>query len=144
MIFDLCGTVAGIVTPKGSMPTQGETLLPHTCNVCGRNLITGLTPRVDISSTCKVGQKLGVSLSLLTCSPSAWPSRVLYRRGQKSRRDFWITLYIESICCLCEDVDIGRHLPFIMRVPPPRLTKVLREVSLSLMLFALLDTSVPL
>jgi hypothetical protein len=44
-------------------------------NVCGRNLITGLTsaasPRVDISSTCKVGQKLGVSLPLLTCSPSA-------------------------------------------------------------------------
>jgi hypothetical protein len=35
--------------------------------VCGRNLITGLTsaasPRVDISSTCKVGQKIGVSLS---------------------------------------------------------------------------------
>ena len=42
--------------------------------MCGRNLITGLTsaasPRVDISSTCKVGQKLGVSLPLLTCSPS--------------------------------------------------------------------------
>jgi hypothetical protein len=35
--------------------------------VCGRNLITGLTsaasPRVDISSTCKVGKKLGVSPS---------------------------------------------------------------------------------
>ena len=49
--------------------------LPNTCNVSGRNLITGLTsaasPRVDISSTCKVGQKLGVSLPLLTCSPSA-------------------------------------------------------------------------
>ena len=59
--------------------------LPHTLQVCGRNLITGLTsaasPRVDISSTCKVGQKLGVSLPLLTCSPSAWPSRLLYRKG---------------------------------------------------------------
>ena len=46
----------------------------HTCNVCGWNLITGLTsvasPRVEISSTCKVKQKLGVSLPLLTCSPS--------------------------------------------------------------------------
>jgi hypothetical protein len=45
------------------------------CNVCGRNLITLLTsaalPRVDISSTCKVGQKIGVSLPLFTCSPSA-------------------------------------------------------------------------
>jgi len=61
-------------------------------------LITGLTsaasPRVDVSSTCKVGQKLGVSLPLLLCSPSAWLSRLLYRRGQKSRRDLWITLYI--------------------------------------------------
>ena len=67
-------------------------------HVCGRNLITGLTsaasPRVDISSTCKVGQKLGVSVPLLTCSPSAWPSRLLYRRGRKSRRDVRITLYI--------------------------------------------------
>ena len=40
--------------------------LPYPCKVCGRNLITGLTsaasPRVGTSSTCKVGQKLGVSL----------------------------------------------------------------------------------
>jgi hypothetical protein len=48
---------------------------------------------LDISSTCKVGQKFGVSLPLLTCSPSAWPSRLLYRRGRKSRRDLWITVY---------------------------------------------------
>jgi hypothetical protein len=25
---------------------------------------------------------------------TAWPSRLLYRRGRKSRRDLWITLYI--------------------------------------------------
>jgi hypothetical protein len=65
--------------------------------VCGRNLITGLrsaaSPRVYISSTCKVGQKLGLSLPLLTCSPSAWSSPLLYCRGRKSRRDLWITLY---------------------------------------------------
>jgi hypothetical protein len=29
----------------------------------------------------------------LTWSLSAWPSRLLYRRGRKSRRDLWITLY---------------------------------------------------
>jgi hypothetical protein len=71
------------------------------CNVCGRSLITGLTcaasPRVDISSTCKVGQKLGVSLPLLTYSPSAWPSRLLYRRGWKSWRDLRITVYIKHL-----------------------------------------------
>ena len=43
-------------------------------HVYGRNLITEFTsaasPRVDISNTCKVGQKLGVSLPLLTCYPS--------------------------------------------------------------------------
>ena len=55
------------------------------------------TPRVDISSTCKVGHKLGVSLPLLTCSPSAWLSRLLYRRGRKSRRHLWIALYFTSL-----------------------------------------------
>ena len=72
--------------------------LQHTCNVCGRDLITGLSsaasPRVDISSTCKVRQKIGLSLPLLICFPSAWPSRLLYRRGRKSRSDLRITLYI--------------------------------------------------
>ena len=38
--------------------------LPHTCNVCGRNLIIGLASaaslRVDISSTCKVGHLMVV------------------------------------------------------------------------------------
>ena len=71
--------------------------LPHTCIICGRKLITGLTSaesaRFDISNTCKVRQKFGVPLPLLTCSPSPWSSRLLYRRGQKSRRDLWITLY---------------------------------------------------
>ena len=72
----------------------------HMLHVCGRNLITGLTspasPRVDIPSSCKVEQKLGVSLRLFTCSPSAWPSRLLYRRGRNSRRDLRITLYIRA------------------------------------------------
>jgi hypothetical protein len=84
---------------EGRMSTEGETLQVSVLkHVCGRNLITGLTsaasPRVDISSTCKVGQKLGVSLPLLTCSLSAWPSRLLYRRVRNSRRDLWITPYI--------------------------------------------------
>ena len=48
--------------------------LPHTCNVCDRNLITRLT-----------------------CSPSTWPSWLLYRRGRKSRRDLWITLYMKKL-----------------------------------------------
>jgi hypothetical protein len=77
---------------------RGQIHAPYATwfTMCGRNLIAGLTstmsPRVDILSTCKVGQKIGVSLPLLTCSPSAWPSRLLYRRGRKSRRYLWITL----------------------------------------------------
>jgi hypothetical protein len=67
------------------------------CDVCGSNLITGLTsvapPRVNISSIWNVGQKLGASLPLLICSPSSCPSRLLYRRGRKSRRDLLIALY---------------------------------------------------
>ena len=37
-ISDPCGTVSGIVTPKGSMSTEGETLqvsvLPCRCSIC--------------------------------------------------------------------------------------------------------------
>jgi hypothetical protein len=58
------------------------------------NLTSAASPRVDISRTCKVGQKFGVSLPLLTFSPSAWPSRLLYGRGRKFRWELWITLYI--------------------------------------------------
>jgi hypothetical protein len=38
-----------------------------------------------------------VCLPLLTCSPSAWPSRLPYRRGRTYRRDLWITLYFQFI-----------------------------------------------
>jgi hypothetical protein len=38
-----------------------------------------------------------MSLPMLTCSPSAWPSRLLYCRGRKSRRGLWITLYIRPV-----------------------------------------------
>ena len=51
----------------------------------------------DISSTCKVGQELWASLPLLTCSPSACPCRLLYRRGRNSRGDLWITLYFNLL-----------------------------------------------
>jgi len=51
------------------------------------------SPRVHISSTCKVGQKLGVSLSLLICSFLPCLSWLLRSRARKSRRDLWITLY---------------------------------------------------
>jgi len=47
---------------------QSLLLTTRCCNVCDRNLITGLTsaasPRVDISSTCKVGQTWSVSPSV--------------------------------------------------------------------------------
>jgi hypothetical protein len=85
-------------------PSSRQSLLStaRCCNVCGRNLITGLTsaasPKVDISSTCMVGQKFGVSLPLLTCSPSVWPSRLLYLRGRNFRRGLWVTLYYECYC----------------------------------------------
>jgi hypothetical protein len=50
----------------------------------------------ELLSTCKVGQKLGVSLPLLTCSRSAWPSLLLYLRGWKSWRDLRITLHTHT------------------------------------------------
>jgi len=87
--------------PAEWLPVRCETKRPagaigRDCRVCARNVCQEPS-EVNISSTCKVGQKLGVSLPLLTCSPSAWPSRLLYRRGRKSRRDLWITLYIDCL-----------------------------------------------
>jgi hypothetical protein len=61
-----CGTVAGMVTPKGSMSGKGGTLqvsvLPYSCSIC---------PAVSV------------------CLSSLLRSRV-----RKFRRDLWITLYI--------------------------------------------------
>jgi hypothetical protein len=45
-----------------------------------------------------------VSLHLLTCSPSVSPSRLLYRRGRKSGREIWITLY--NNCLIGTDILI--------------------------------------
>ena len=33
-ISDLCGIIAGMVTLKGSMSTEGETYLPYRCSIC--------------------------------------------------------------------------------------------------------------
>ena len=92
--------------------------------------------RVDILSTFKVGQKLGLSLLLLTCSPSAWPSRLLYRRGQKSRRDLWITLYyagnvmshdnvlyvyISTARIKCADLNVALSCGYFMSCFPAKL-----------------------
>jgi len=55
------------------------------------------SPRVHISSTCKVGQKLGVYLSLLIRSFLLCLSWLLRSRVRKSRRDLWITLYLSFL-----------------------------------------------
>jgi len=64
--------------------------------------------------TCRVGQKLGVSLSMLICSFLLWLYWLLRSRVRKSRRDLWITLYCNYLltrnvllsvigyCCQCE------------------------------------------
>jgi len=84
--------------PAEWLPVRCEMKRPagtigRDCRACARNVCQEPL-EVNITSTCNLGQKLGVSLPLLTCSPSAWPSRLLYRRGRKSRRDSWITLYM--------------------------------------------------
>jgi len=68
---------------------------------CSRNLITGLTstasPRVHISSSCKVGQKLGDILYPLICFFLLCLSWLLRSQFSHSRRDLWITLYSHSL-----------------------------------------------
>jgi hypothetical protein len=52
-------------------------------------------------------KKIRKILYLLICSPSAWPSRLLYRRGRKSWRYLWITLYVKKIQ-VCLDWNLKR------------------------------------
>ena len=56
-ISDLCGTVAGMVTPKGSMSTEGETLqdsvLRYRCSIC--TVWQELDYRIDICRVTKGG-----------------------------------------------------------------------------------------
>src|SRR5215510_2549337 len=63
--------------PTEWLPVRCETNRPagaigRDYQACARNVcqLLEMSPRVDISSTSKVGQKLGVSLPLLTCFPS--------------------------------------------------------------------------
>jgi hypothetical protein len=56
-------------------------------------------PTLQVLDMCTLGDAADVNpviKFLLTCSLSAWPSRLLYRRGRKSRNDLWITLYIDT------------------------------------------------
>jgi hypothetical protein len=45
-------------------------MLQHVWQELDIGLTSAMSLRVDILSTCKIRQKLGVSLPLLTCSPS--------------------------------------------------------------------------
>jgi hypothetical protein len=97
-ISDPCGTVAGMVTPKGSMSTEGETpqvsVLPYRCSICAplvtqqmsnfgkfqdtdrllipcpRHVSSWLLLAVKPASTPRrlVQKKLGEILYLLICS----------------------------------------------------------------------------
>ena len=61
------------------------------CKACRRNLITGLTsaasPRLHISSSCKVGQKLGEILYPMICFFLPCLSWLLRSQFSKSQRD---------------------------------------------------------
>ena len=60
--------------------------------VAGTGLTSAASPRVHISSTCKVGQKLGEILYLLICFFLPCLSWLLRSRVRKSGRNLWITL----------------------------------------------------
>ena len=58
---EICSTVAGMVTPKGSMSTEGETLqvsvLPYRCSICPllQRVWQELDYRIDICHVTKGG-----------------------------------------------------------------------------------------
>jgi hypothetical protein len=74
------------------------------CHVIYR-VLQELDYRIDICSVTKGGHiehLLGriESCECLSLCWHAWPSRLLYRRGRKSRRDLWITLYFWQIAMM--------------------------------------------
>jgi hypothetical protein len=82
-ISDLCGTVTGMVTPKGNMSTEGETLqvsvLPYKCSICPplvtrqmSNLANSKTQRFFIPCPRHVSSRLPPSDK--TCKYATAPS----------------------------------------------------------------------
>ena len=95
-------------------------VLPYRCSICAPLVTRQMSIKflrhalhegcTYISSTCKVGQKLGEILYLLICSFLPCLSWLLRSRVRKSRRDLWITLYNENAkYSLCDENWIFRY-----------------------------------
>jgi hypothetical protein len=88
-VQNLCCTVT-IDSVLANSKTQNAFLFPFHAMFCHDCLLAAK----HASTPWRLGhKKFGEILYLLICSPSAWPSRLLYRRGRISWRDLWITLY---------------------------------------------------
>jgi hypothetical protein len=89
VVWNLCCTVT-IDSVLSNSKTQNAFFFPvHAmfCHDCPVVVKPASMPR-------RLGHKKNLQiLYLLTCSPSTWPSLLLYRRGQKSWNDLRITLY---------------------------------------------------
>jgi hypothetical protein len=108
-ISDLCGTVAGMVSPKGNMLTEGETLqvsaLPYRCSI-GPPLVTYRAPDQRFSHTfdslgrwprpacsfrsAHVGTLLQFRALLTRCFVHRWFCVVLVSKPQLRRHD-WLS-----------------------------------------------------
>jgi hypothetical protein len=53
-------------------------------------------PTLQVLEMCTLGDAADVN-PVIRFLRHAWPSRLLYRRGRKSRRDLWVTLYFSTL-----------------------------------------------
>jgi len=107
-ISDLCGTVTGMVTPKGSMSTEGEILqfsvLPYRCSICPL-LVTRQMSNLAILTESK------------TQNASLFPVHAMFRHvcpltvklastqwnlaNKKKNLERFCTYWYVPFCCVC-------------------------------------------
>jgi hypothetical protein len=103
-ISDLCGTVTGMVTPKGNMSTEGERLqvsvLPYKCSICPPLV----TRQMSILANSKTQNGFLFPVHAMfrhDCPPAIKPASTPRRLVYKKNLERFSTYLYASFCCVC-------------------------------------------
>jgi hypothetical protein len=106
-ISDLCGTVTGMVKPKGNMSTEGETLqvsvLPYKCSICPPLVMQQMSNLAILANSKTQNSFLFPVHAMfhhdcpLAIKPASTPRRLVHK---KNLERFSTYLYA-PFCCAC-------------------------------------------
>jgi len=103
-ISDLCGTVAGMVTPKASMSIGGQTLqvsvLPYRCSICPP-LVTMQMSILQNSKTHNAFLFPVHAMFRHDCLLAVKPASTPWRLVQKKNLERFSTYWYAPFCCVC-------------------------------------------